>query len=762
MAARLDLALAVAAGLLAGPLLAQPVDPVPAVPAAPAPALQRLTEGTLPIVACPGDADRGCVEVLFDGDQPPVACWTLPPFGRAAIQIETASVQQIGESTTRRMMISFYPLHEVPPATSATLHFAFPRPGEGLICDQSLLVQRPASSLALSSDLDLGVLYVELWGRVAGAHRTQTVFAALGQPAIGPLTVSSQTSLHAGDRQGSPVPVRLDFPAAASVTATRFAELTLVPGSSGIFPALGALSGQAWITGPQLVQPFALTVRAASQIGWISILAMLTLGILLGFVVHILILPRQALARARLDAERAFVAAARTRDMQRDSALASALDQMIDQQRKDIQAATDPTAIAQAVQQMSQGIATKLQTADARLQALAAEIAPPLAVLGTLPAVSELPAQPLEAWATALDKAQNLIEEGDLSRAEHLIDTGIAEAEKAAIGALLDFAGKARTAIRGLEGWDRDAAQTAFTALQAAGEGFNPAPDSKPADILTKLRDANYDLYRAVASGRSAISDVLRTQAAGAANSGFPNAAGRTEAILRDLERTPVAALEQLSTLVQDYQDQARKKGLASFEDLADVQPSGAEGGAEPVLLDEPWIQPPEPPALAIETDPRLPVAGRELAIRLMELPAGHVARIWTSHGSARFARQDDPPLIIFPLRPGPMQVSILLADAHGHVVTRQYKTLIIQPAPDHAIPALTTELRRAERLAIFAAMILSLLSGIAVFSVVPLTSWWGLLAPLLWGFFVNLNLPDAIQGLQARRDAVFKTLNIG
>ena len=32
----------------------------------------------------------------------------------------------------------------------------------------------------------------------------------------------------------------------------------------------------------------------------------------------------------------------------------------------------------------------------------------------------------------------------------------------------------------------------------------------------------------------------------------------------------------------------------------------------------------------------------------------------------------------------------------------------------------------------------------------------------LLWGFFVNLNLPDAIQSLQARRDAVFKTLNIG
>ena len=60
------------------------------------------------------------------------------------------------------------------------------------------------------------------------------------------------------------------------------------------------------------------------------------------------------------------------------------------------------------------------------------------------------------------------------------------------------------------------------------------------------------------------------------------------------------------------------------------------------------------------------------------------------------------------------------------------------------------------------AAAVLALISGVAVFSLVPLTSWWALLAPLLWGFFVNLNLPDAIQALQARRDAVFKTLNIG
>ena len=120
MAARLDLALAVAAALIANPLMAQPL--LPADPAAPSPppALQRLAEGTLPIVPCPEDADRGCIEVLFNGEQPPVACWTLPPFGHAAVRVETAPVQQVANSTTRRMTIWFHPLRQVPPATPAT------------------------------------------------------------------------------------------------------------------------------------------------------------------------------------------------------------------------------------------------------------------------------------------------------------------------------------------------------------------------------------------------------------------------------------------------------------------------------------------------------------------------------------------------------------------------------------------------------------------------------------------------------------------
>lgn len=764
MTARLDLAFAVMAGLMAGPLMAQPLQPAPVVAASPSPPprLQRLAEGTLPIVPCPEDADRGCIELLFDGDRAPVACWTLPPFGAAAVRVETAPVQQVADSTTRRLTIRFHPLDQVPPATPATLHFGFPRPGAPLVCDQAVAVQRPSAVLALPGDLDLGVLHVDLFGRVAGADLVQPVFPAPGQPAIGPLAVSAGTSLHAGDRRGSPVLVRLGLPGGSTVTASRFAELTLTPASAGAFPALGVLSGQAWVTAPQLVQPFQLTVRASSRIGWISVLAMLVLGIVAGAIVHRYIVPRQAIARARLDAERALVAAAGIRDGQRDAGLARDLNDLIDQTRQQVGTARDQSAVAQAVAGLNSSVSAHLQAADASRQALAARIAPALAALRALPAVSELPAQPLDAWTAALDKAQTLIEAGEIARPEHLIDTEAAQAEGAALAALSDFADDARAAIRDLDRWTRGAAVQAFAPLQAAGAGFLLPQDAAPVSALTALRDAHHGLRQAAATGHPAIAAVLRAQAAGAANSGFANASDRTEAILRDLDRTPVAALTQLSALVQDYQRHARTARLASFEDLADVQPSGIEGGTVPVPPVARRIEPPEPPAPAFQTEPRLPVAGRDLTILLTDLPAGHIARIWTPLGSARITGRDDPALTIRPAHPGVIPVQIVLADAQGHVLSRQSTTLTVQPAPDHAIPALTTELRRADRLAVAAAAVLALLSGIAIFSVVPLTSWWGLLAPLLWGFFVNLNLPDAIQGLQARRDAVFKTLNIG
>ncbi|MGN7869918.1 hypothetical protein [Paracoccus sp. 22332] len=760
MRSRLHLALAVATGLAAAPLAAQPVGQATA--SNPAPAIQRLAEGTLPIVPCPGAANQGCVEILFDGDVPPAACWTLPPFGDAAVTIETAQAGEIAGSTTRRMTILFQPLDQVPPATPATLRFGFPRPGARLSCDQTVVVQRPASVLALPADLDLGVLRLGPLGGVRGAGRVQAVFAAPGQPAIGPLRISSQADLHGTDRRGSPVPVRLDLPAGAAVTAGSFAELTVAPRQAGAFPALGPLSGQVWITAPQLVQPFALTIRATGQIGWLAICAMLVLGILLGWAVRHQILPRQLLARARLEAGEAFVAAKALRARQRDTVVARELNKVIAGQEQQVRSARDQDAVAKAVKDMTDALDARLKDADARRQALAGTIAPSLAALRGLPAVSELPAQPLDHWAEALETAQGMIEAGEIDRPRRLIETQAAQAERAALTALSDFAADAGAAIRDLDRWSRDAAIQAFAPLQAVRAGFLPPGDATPAATLTALRDAHDALRRAAAAAHPAIARHLRALAAGAANSGFPDPSARTEEILRDLDGTPVAALTRLAGLVQDYQRHARTAKLASFEDLADVKPSGVEAGTDSVPPLERRIEPPEPPVPTIETDPRLPVAGQELRIGLADLPAGHVARIWTPYGSARIGGRDDPPLTFRPPHPGLLPVQIVLADARGHVLSRHSTTLTVQPAPDRDIPVFQTEKDRADRLATAAAAVLALLSGAAVFSVVPLTSWWALLAPFLWGFFVNLNLPDAIQGLQSRRDAVFKTLNIG
>ncbi|WP_295048082.1 hypothetical protein [uncultured Paracoccus sp.] len=762
MRSRLHLALAVAAGLVAAPLAAQPVAQQPvaqqtAAKTAP-PALQRLADGTLSIVPCPGAANQGCVEILFDGETPPAACWTLPPFG-TAVKIETVPGDLIAGSSTRRMTILLDPLDQVPPATPATLRFGFPRAGASLACDQTVVVQRPAGILALPAELDLGDLRVDLWGGVGGVDRVQAVFAAPGQPAIGPLKVSSQASLYAAGRRGSPVPVMLDLPDDAMVTAGSFAELTLAPRSTGWFPALGPLTGQVWVTAPQLVQPFALTLKATSQIGWWSILAVLVLGIAVGWGVRRNILPRQVLARARLEAGRAFVAARAVRDRQRDKALAQDLETLITKQEQVLASAEKQEDVATAVKDLTQAMDQTLKDADARRQKLADATATPLAALRALPVVSELPMPPLNAWADALDKARILIEDGEIARPAALIDTTVAQAEKQARAALMEFADASwAPGIRDLGDWTRPAACQAFGPVTDAGKGFLLPPDLSTAALLTTLRDAHHGLRQAVATQYSAIAQTLRPLAAGARTAGFPDAVERTNTILDDLDRRPVAALTALAGLVRDYDDYARSRGGTSFEALADFKGLERLDSVPPA---ERRIDSPEAPIVAIQTDPRLPVAGQDLAISPLDLPAGHVARIWTPYGSAQVGGPGDPPLKIRPRDPGVIPVQIVLADAQGHVLSRHTTTLTVQPASDHAIPGLEAEARTADQLAIAAAAALSLLSGLTIFWVVPLTSWVALMTPFLWGFFVNLSLPDTIQGLQARRDAALKALNI-
>lgn len=737
--------------------------PAPAQAADPVPRIQRLGDGDLPIVPCAAGEDTGCVEVLFDGPQPPVACWSVQPFGPAGVAIDTTVSAMAGTGTTRRLTIRFTPLGAVPAASPVTLRFGFPQAGRPLDCDQALVVTRPASVLALPSELDLGVLHVDLWGRVAGADLVQPVFPAAGQPPVGPMTVSSGVDLHAADRRGSPVPVRLDLPDAATVTAARFAELRLSPGAAGGFPALGPLSGNALLTAPQLAQPLAVKVTATGRIGWLSILLVLVAGIAAGAVVHRLILPRQALDKARLAAARAALAAGRLREGETDTELLKALDEAIAAQQAEVAAATDAAAVTEAVERMNTAVAARLEEADAARQALAAQVAPLRAALAVLPAVSDLPAEPLDAWQAGLDAVQAGIDAREIARPRAQLAGPVAAAQKAALAALEDFAAEAGAVLGRLDLWVRAPAVAALAPLSQTAPGFVLATDAEPVAVLTQLRNAWHDLRRAAATGHPAIADQLRAQAEGAANAGLADAPRRSEAILDELPRRPLAALAALDDLVDDYRVLARDLKLAGFEALADTPASGAEAAAlDAPPSRRPPVLPPEEADLALLTEPRTAIAGREVTIRLVGLPVDRGARIRTPYGSARIAPGEAAPaLTIRPPYPGRLTVEVAMVDEAGLPVARASLPLMVQPAPELVLEGLTAEVRRSDRLALAAAAGLALLSGAALFSVVPLTSWWALLAPLLWGFFVNLNLPDAITDLRTRRDAVFKANNI-
>lgn len=735
------------------------------VPPPVTPRVQRLGEGTLPILPCAADTDTdadtdaGCVELLYDGAQPPVACWSLPPFGPAGVAIDAAPPQPpLAGTATHRLLVRFVPLSAVPAAVPATLHFGFPRAGQPLVCDQQLVVVRPASALALPA-LDLGVIGVDLTGRVSGAGLVQPVFPAAGQPPVGPITVSSRIDLHAADRQGSPIPVALALPEGATVTAARFAELVLSPRPAEWFPALGPLTGTALLTAPQLAQPLEIKLTATSRIGWRSILAMLVLGIGAGALVHRVILPRQALARARLAAGEAILAASTLRDRETDAPLLARLTALMEAQKAAVAAARTDAAVTAATEAMTTAVAAELKDAEAERQDLAARIAPLRAALAVLPEGSELPMEPLASWLAVLDQAQALIDAREITRPRALLDGEAAQAQQAAMAALATFAPGAVAALGQLDRWTRDAAVRAFQGLASTAPGFALPDDIAPAEALARLRTAWLGLRRAAITSQPAIAEVLRAQAEGAANAGLPEAIPRSEAILETLPQHPLAALADLARLVEDYAKAARARNLPGFEALADVHAAVESARIPPPLRRPPA---PEAPPLALLTAPRIATAGREVTIHLVGLPADRGARIWTAYGGGRLAAGDTAGLAIRPAYPGPLAVEVTVLDARGRTVSRHDLVLFVQPAPEAALPALNAELRRSDRLAVAAAGVLALLSGAALFSVVPLTNWWGLLAPLLWGFFVNLNLPEVIQGLQARRDAVLKANGVG
>lgn len=705
-------------------------------------AADPLAPGTLPIVPCAAGANQGCVEFLFDGADVPVPCWQLPPFAEAGVRIDVTAPAPV-VAGTRRVTIRFAPLDAVPAGQAVALAFGTAAPGGPLACNRVVTVERRASSLSLGSAA-LGDIQVEFFGLVRGAPVSLPVFPAAGQPPVGPLTATpGRPLLYNRDRRGAPLALAAGIGGAPVISANGPGELRLEPDRRGRwFPALGALAAPLWLTAPQLVAPHEMRIEARARIGWVTILLALAAGIGAGWYARMNLTGRQQMTGARLRAERAAFAAGRARDHERDGRLIADLARLIADLRRDAAEAEDEKAIDDALARFDSAWRERLARAAADRTALAAEIAPARTALAVLPPGSELPPEPLSAWRGRLDEAQELLESGEVERVRHLLDEARTVADAAGL-ALADHARRARQGLAALGAWQAPAAAAAFAPLAGLAPQFALAPDDGPLAALSKLDPADRALRAAAQDQGAAIEEVLRPLAARTRLAGAP---AEARAILARLATRPVQALAELDDLRARMEAAGYNPAEAPTLEAAIVAPRPSPPAPPPAL-----------PGLALVTDPPFPLAGRDFRIALSGLPEGMTAHIQTPAGAERLdADRPGPSAALRIARPGRLAVEVLLRDRDGKALPVQSLALRVSPDPDRLrLDSRATAARRVGIESTVVAAALAALTGAALFSELPLTSWWALLGPFLWGFFVNLNLAEAIETLRGRRDAL-------
>lgn len=712
------------------------------------------------LVPCAAHEDRGCVEVLleadtaagFDGFAP---CWTLPPYGDAGVSLRhrLSPVAPDGAAPlSRRLSIEVAPLSAVPPGT-VSLRFGRVDRGTGrLACALTLDVTRVAGTLAAPATVTLPDLRIEAFGLLPAAPRvTVRVGPAAGSVAVGPLRAAPQVVLTGPGRSEGAARVVLD--GGGRIQPGQTTTLAISP--VGPLP-LGALAGEITVSAPQLAQPQRIAVATTARIGPVTILLALILGVAAGWLVRSRLLPAQDRATAVVAAEQLAADVEARAEAETDPALREAVTTAIAALRAALAAGGDAAAVTSAATALEAEAGRLLSAAAARRAELAAVIAPALAAYRLPIEGTELPQAPLALHRDTLRAIAAMLSRRLVADPEAAIADALPAQDAGVRSALRAFGATAAARIAALDGWTDAEAGAALAPVKALAPAFaalEAAPDA--ASALTAARGGWDDLAAAGAGVAIAIGPYLLRLQRGAADRSPPfDTAVQTAAVLRDLGTRPLAALAALADLQAAYA--AVAGGLPFAQAFAPAHRGGVEAGPEGAVAEA--LRPAIPgPALRLVLPDGAAVAGRPVTVEVAGLAQGEVVTLRTPVNALRVSPEGPgtPVRLIFDAA-GAHEIVLDVAGADPARLRQEVLHLTIAPAPGAVrLRAALEDRARRDRQARWAAGLLALGSGAAVFAQVPLTAWSALAGPLLWGFFVDLNLRDWIGRLQARRDAL-------
>ncbi len=713
----------------------------------------------VPIVPCDANADRGCAEVLIEAASREeldglVNCLTLPTFGEAGVTL-THRLTDVAP-VTRRLEMEMQPLSAI---AAGSYIFSLGRPDSvtgKLVCSVVLELERASGTLTTPTKLVLPTRHIgPFWREDLIAPAVVKIGPAPGSVAVGPLAVAPTLQLAGSDLTGGITTMTVTLQEGGRVQPGRTVDLTLVLEGT---PTLGKQEGEIVLTGPQLTAPVRIAVEMAARIGIGTIFLSLLFGILCGWLVRTRLMPARDLAEAQIVAERMAIWAGEKLAIETDADLLARAAVLIGTMRQAVAGAATRSAIEGAAASLQTGLDLLLSEKAAERQALHERLAPLIAAYALPITPTELPKPALTAHQAALVRAEAMLaaRRGDLARVE--IAAQLPTLETAAVQDLRKFAARAFETIQALDGWSDPAPKAALAPMLALVSAFAPGGNPALADLLPALRTAWYGLSAAAAGAVMPLEGYLRQLLAG--TGGKPDLQAQalklTNSALAEFETRPLAASETLAELFALY------KTHAGGEQFEAAFPSMVEAGMVAARKGTP-VPPPKLPDLSLQVQGGFVVRGRPFEVSIGGLLPGEEALVLTPVNCTRLGPEGVPgPARLIAETAGQIAITIRVRQPGAAAYREVTLPLRVDPAPAEArLVKLLADRDRLDLQATLCAMLLALVSGLWIFQAVPLTSWWSLFAPVLWGFFVNLNLTEAIERLQGTRRTLFEALKI-